>query len=208
MVFLMNFPAPTEGIHHCEPNTRAFHDERCLGKGTLYIAESAVCWISEGGEGFSVPYPSVSIHGVSKDARNFPEECLLVYVDGEISLREEANAEVVSRDLQSLSVDDNSHGDGVHANDGDDDDDDEKEIMTKLRFVPDNKIMLDTLFQALSECQTMSCANEVESEEENTADFPFTISEANGFDIEDGDEDGDEGEYDDMEEDQFEDAEQ
>lgn len=39
MVVLVNFPAPTEGIHHAEPNVTAYFKSKNLGKGTLYIAE-------------------------------------------------------------------------------------------------------------------------------------------------------------------------
>ncbi|GIY14138.1 methylosome subunit pICln, partial [Caerostris darwini] len=84
MVFLKNFPAPTEGIHHIEPETRVYFDKECLGKGTVHISENVLCWISSTGSGFSIEYRSITVHAVSIDKANFPEPCIFLMTDGKI----------------------------------------------------------------------------------------------------------------------------
>lgn len=47
---------------------------------------SCLCWKSNSGEGFTLEYPSIYIHAVSRDLNNFPEECLYLMIDGKISM--------------------------------------------------------------------------------------------------------------------------
>lgn len=107
MVVLSSFPPPTEGIKLVQPNTGAFINARDLGHGTLYIAErfvllfmininfyhlkmpfencSRVSWVSAAsGQGFSLEYPHISLHAVSKDPSAFPHECLYLMLDSRL----------------------------------------------------------------------------------------------------------------------------
>jgi len=109
MVVLSSFPPPTEGIKLVQPNTGAFINTRDLGQGTLYIAErlihlvilfifsinlihftcfnpfSRVSWVSAtSGQGFSLEYPHISLHAVSKDPSAFPQECLYLMLDSRL----------------------------------------------------------------------------------------------------------------------------
>jgi nucleotide-sensitive chloride channel 1A len=112
MVVLSSFPPPTEGIKLVQPNTGAYINTRDLGQGTLYIAERFICvfiyfifsinifkinyfiyfksfsrvsWVSAtSGQGFSLEYPHISLHAVSKDPSAFPLECLYLMLDSRL----------------------------------------------------------------------------------------------------------------------------
>ncbi|CAL1293673.1 unnamed protein product [Larinioides sclopetarius] len=197
MVLLKNFPAPTEGIHHSEPDTRAYFGDECLGKGTLYISESVLCWLSSDGDGFSLKYPSIYIHAVSKDLNNFPHPCIYLMVDGRIKLGEDTSGEETQQLVNAI--------DSMHVGDGED----EEENTNEIRFVPDNTNMLDTIFRAIMDCQALNPDPEQDDDEDDDGVViapSFNIQVANGEleDFENGDE---EYEEDMDDEDQFEDAE-
>ncbi|KAG8199803.1 hypothetical protein JTE90_000895 [Oedothorax gibbosus] len=197
MVLLLNFPAPSEGVHHSELNTKAFWNNEELGKGTLYISESVLCWISSEGKGFSLQYLSIFIHAVSTDITNFPEPCLYLMVDGKITLGED-------------QVQNNGHGDLSEAvgdmNLEEEDEVEGEERPNELRFVPDNRNMLDVMFKAMLDCQALNPdPNEPEDDGLDDAVIapPFNIQVSNG-NIEDFE---DEYEDEEDEDEQFEDAE-
>ena len=46
------------------------------------IFSSRLSWVnSESGQGFSLEYPHISMHAVSKDPAAFPQECLYLMLD-------------------------------------------------------------------------------------------------------------------------------
>lgn len=125
MVILTPFSEPTEGVRHSQPETTAFFNNSDLGKGTLYIAESKVSWICSSGNGFSLEYPQISLHAISRDLTNYPHECLFLMLD-------------------------------IPENEYDQDNDNsEEQKINELRFIPEDKGMLDAMFQAMSACQTL-----------------------------------------------------
>ncbi|XP_037562653.1 methylosome subunit pICln isoform X1 [Dermacentor silvarum] len=128
MVILTSFPPPDEGIRHREEATAAFIQSRDLGKGTLYIAESRVSWVGQNSSGFSLEYPSVALHALSRDLRAFPEECLYLMIDGDLGEGEEESSENGQDDEQPAS---------------------------EIRFVPDDKSHLEAMYKAMSECQAL-----------------------------------------------------
>ncbi|CAA9998734.1 unnamed protein product [Nesidiocoris tenuis] len=133
MVVITSFSPPTEGIRHQQPATLAVMNKKELGKGTIFIAESQLSWVdSTSGCGFSLEYPHISLHAVSRDPNSFPRECLFVMVDTNIDF---------------------SDARANHENE--DDEDDGEDELTELRFVPDDPTALDSMFQAMSECQTL-----------------------------------------------------
>lgn len=150
MVILINHPAPEEGIHHQEKDVTAFFKRKNIGKGTLYIAESLLCWISNAGEGFSLEYQSIYIHAISRDLTSFPHQCLYLMVDGKISLDPG-----LSSAFNNLLI--GSEGDVAEEEvDEDSDSDEEGGPTAEMRFVPDNSNMLDVMFRALSDCQALN----------------------------------------------------
>jgi len=128
MVVLTTLPPPTDGIHHQESNTSAYIAAQDLGKGTLYIAESRVSWVSnEGNSGFSLEYPGIGLHAISRDLSVFPRECLYLMV--EANLKElcggQSNSVISSSNGTSPAVNGSAQLlNGETA--GDEEDDDEK----------------------------------------------------------------------------------
>ena len=51
----------------------------------LLFLTSRVSWVSaSSGEGFSLEYPHISLHAVSKDLSSFPRECLYLMLDSKL----------------------------------------------------------------------------------------------------------------------------
>lgn len=140
MVTLTPFTEPTEGIRHAQSGTTACFNNNNLGKGTLYIAESRLSWISSSGNGFALEYPQISLHAISRDLSAYPQECLFLMLDDQDSECEQDN-------------------------------DSEESKINELRFIPDDKGMLDAMFHAMSACQTLHPdPNNSFSEEEEEVD--------------------------------------
>merc|ERR1711976_539426 len=118
-----------EGVRHKQENTVAHVCKKDMGNGTLFITESCVSWVGEGGQGFSLEYPAVSLHAVSRDLTAFPHQCLYLMVDGDLGGDEDQNS-------------------------GSDDDDDEGKI-AEVRFIPQDSHALDTMFSTMSDCQAL-----------------------------------------------------
>lgn len=133
MVVLSNFPPPTDGIKHQQASTTVHINDREIGKGTMFITESRLSWVNtSSGQGFSLEYPHIALHAVSRDLQAHPSECLYILLDTEIDT-----------DSQPRS------------GSGDEDSDAGVQDMTEMRFVPDDKGMLDAMFHAMSECQSL-----------------------------------------------------
>ncbi|XP_075404943.1 methylosome subunit pICln-like isoform X1 [Tenrec ecaudatus] len=132
MSFLKSFlpPGPAEGLRQQLPDTEAVLDGKGLGTGTLYIAESRLSWLDGSGLGFSLEYPAISLHAVSRDLNAYPREHLYVMVNAKFG--EE------SKD----SVDEEEEEDS----------DDDAEPIAEFRFVPSDK---SAMFAAMCECQAL-----------------------------------------------------
>ncbi|XP_063250435.1 methylosome subunit pICln [Prinia subflava] len=134
MSFLKRFAPPADGVRHQQPDTEALLAGRSLGTGTLYIAESRLSWLENSGLGFSLDYPTISLHAVSKDLSAFPREHLYVMVNAKF---EEETKEAPMSEGEE------------------DDSDDDIEPIAEFRFVPGDKSALDTMFSAMCECQAL-----------------------------------------------------
>uniref|UniRef100_A0A8C3MC28 Methylosome subunit pICln n=1 Tax=Geospiza parvula TaxID=87175 RepID=A0A8C3MC28_GEOPR len=134
MSFLKRFPPPADGVRHQQPDTEALLAGRSLGSGTLYIAESRLSWLDSSGVGFSLDYPTISLHAVSRDLSAYPREHLYVMVNAKF---EEETKEAPM-----------TEGEG-------DDSDDDVEPIAEFRFVPSNKSALEAMFSAMCECQAL-----------------------------------------------------
>uniref|UniRef100_A0A663EQN8 Methylosome subunit pICln n=1 Tax=Aquila chrysaetos chrysaetos TaxID=223781 RepID=A0A663EQN8_AQUCH len=91
MSFLKRFPPPAEGVRHQQPDTEAVLAGRTLGAGTLYIAESRLSWLENSGVGFSLDYPTISLHAVSRDLNAYPWEHLYVMVNAKFEELEQGD---------------------------------------------------------------------------------------------------------------------
>uniref|UniRef100_A0A914VUG7 Methylosome subunit pICln n=1 Tax=Plectus sambesii TaxID=2011161 RepID=A0A914VUG7_9BILA len=171
MVVLSNIDPPTEGVRFVQPQVQAFVESNDLGIGTLTVAESSVTWSkTDSGQGFSLTYPSISLHAVSRDLSNFAHECLYLMVDAKHSAarrdrrRPQIHFADVTDDLASIRVSGNDdpapNGDlNADQNGGEDgtesDDDDEETGMVEIRYVPVDKSVLDQIFEVMSDCQAL-----------------------------------------------------
>uniref|UniRef100_A0A5F8GXW5 Methylosome subunit pICln n=1 Tax=Monodelphis domestica TaxID=13616 RepID=A0A5F8GXW5_MONDO len=136
MSFLKSFPPPSseDGLRQQQPDTEAVLDGKGLGTGTLYIAESRLSWLDGSGLGFSLDYPTISLHAVSRDLNAYPQEHLYVMVNarfGEVKETPMAEGEE------------------------DEDSDEDIEPIAEFRFVPSDKSALEALFAAMCECQAL-----------------------------------------------------
>ncbi|KAM3874786.1 methylosome subunit pICln [Diretmus argenteus] len=143
MVLLKTLPPPTEGVKHEQAETTAVLDGKGLGCGTLYVAETRLSWFDGSGLGFSLEYPSISLHAISRDLGAYPQEHLYVMVNAKLS--DENEAEMAEDTLDKDDEDASS----------DDDDDDEEGAISEIRFVPSDKAALESMFSAMCECQAL-----------------------------------------------------
>ncbi|XP_060032686.1 methylosome subunit pICln isoform X2 [Erinaceus europaeus] len=133
MSFLKSFlpPGSAEGLRQQQPDTEAVLNGRGLGTGTLYVAESRLSWLDGSGLGFSLEYPTISLHAVSRDLSAYPREHLYVMVNAKFEeLRESVGEE-------------------------EEDSDDDVEPIAEFRFVPGDKSALEAMFTAMCECQAL-----------------------------------------------------
>lgn len=186
MVVVTSLGPPDEGVMHTETETTAYINEKCIGQGTLYISEARVSWVGGGspagdGHKFSLEYPHVALHAVSRDVASFPHvENLYLMIDAKLIDSDGSGGSVTP-----ISTDHDDESSGSSENDGG-----EADTMTEIRFAPRNKDRLQDMFKAMSACQALHPDPGDENddgEDENGED-----------DEEDEDEDG--GMFDDAEE--------
>lgn len=138
---------PTEGVKHEQAETTAVMDGQKLGCGMLYVTESCLSWFDGSGLGFSLEYPKIGLHAISRDVSAYPQEHLYVMVNGKLTDENEARMKEEAADGED---DDGADSQG----DGGDDDEDEGTI-TEFRFVPSDKAALQSMFSAMCECQAL-----------------------------------------------------
>ncbi|XP_054867929.1 methylosome subunit pICln isoform X1 [Amphiprion ocellaris] len=175
MVLLKNLHPPTEGVRHEQAETTAVMDGQRLGCGTLYVAETRLSWFDGSGLGFSLEYPTIGLHAISRDVSAYPQEHLYVMVNGKLSGEEKIKpVDENEAEMAEKAADDEDEG-GSSSDDGDDDDDDEGTI-TEIRFVPSDKASLESMFSAMCECQALH-----PDPEDNDSDNDF---EGEEYDVE------------------------
>uniref|UniRef100_A0A8P0TBM6 Methylosome subunit pICln n=2 Tax=Canis lupus familiaris TaxID=9615 RepID=A0A8P0TBM6_CANLF len=126
MSFLKSFPPPGSAW------TEAVLKGKGLGTGTLCTAESRLSWLDGSGLGFSLEYPTISLHEVSRDLNAYPREHLHVMVNAKFG--EESKESVAEEEEDS---------------------DDDVEPIAEFRFVPSDKSALEAMFTAMCECQAL-----------------------------------------------------
>ncbi|XP_072466864.1 methylosome subunit pICln isoform X4 [Notamacropus eugenii] len=125
MSFLKSFPPPSpeDGLRQQQPDTEAVLDGKGLGTGTLYIAESRLSWLDGSGIGFSLDYPTISLHAVSRDLNAYPQEHLYVMVNARFGEEE-------PKELKETAMAEGEE---------DEDSDEDVEPIAEFRFVPSDK---------------------------------------------------------------------
>ncbi|CAI5692691.1 unnamed protein product [Oreochromis niloticus] len=169
MVLLKNLQPPTEGVRHEQAETTAVMDGQRLGCGTLYVAETRLSWFDSSGLGFSLEYPSIGLHAISRDVSAYPQEHLYVMVNGKLNKENEAEM------AEKAADDDDDDHDG--SSDGGDDDEDEGTI-TEIRFVPGDKAALESMFSAMCECQALHPDPEDDDSDNDFEGEEYDVEEA------------------------------
>ncbi|CAG0896038.1 unnamed protein product [Darwinula stevensoni] len=168
---ISSLPPPTENVKIHQPQTLAFVNHEDLGKGTLYIGESHLSWVHESGQPvLSFNYMDICIHAISRDSSSFPHPCLYMMLDN--SSRTEnlgpENAHNIDRGAldgvvirgpggndEEMDVGDAVNGEDDDDNDGPDQGDGGTPGTMEVRLVPEDPAILESMFQAMSECQTL-----------------------------------------------------
>ncbi|KAM9317865.1 methylosome subunit pICln [Pholidichthys leucotaenia] len=146
MALLSPLRPPSGGVRLQQDQTTAMMDGTRMGCGTLYVADSHLSWVDVSGRGFSLDYPSIGLHAVSRDVSTFPQEHLYVMVNGRLDGENQSEMREKS----------------------DDDDDDDEEFITEFRFIPEDKTALDVMFSSMCECQSLHPDPE---DEDSESDF-------------------------------------
>ncbi|XP_020794299.1 methylosome subunit pICln isoform X2 [Boleophthalmus pectinirostris] len=156
MVVLRHLPPPTEGVRHEQSDTTAVLGGQRLGCGTLYIAEARLSWFDGSGLGFSLEYPSIGLHAISRDVSAYPQEHLYVMVNGNLNENESE----------------------MPADDDDDSDSEEVKAITEIRFVPSDKSALEPMFSAMCECQALHPDPDDQDSDEDFEGDEYDVEEA------------------------------
>ncbi|XP_003226015.1 methylosome subunit pICln [Anolis carolinensis] len=139
MSFLRRLPEPSEGVRLRQAETEAVLGGRRLGSGTLFVAESRLSWIEASGLGFSLDYPTISLHAISRDLAAYPWEHLYVMVNGKFEADESKDGPMEDKEEEEEE----------------EDSDNEFEPISEFRFVPSDKSALEAMFSAMCECQAL-----------------------------------------------------
>lgn len=163
MVVLKSVPPPSEGVRHEQAETTAVMDGKGLGTGTLYVAEARLSWFDATGLGFSLEYPSISLHAISRDPSAYPHEHLYVMVNGKMDDDNEAEMQEHPQDQEENE---------------EDSDDDSVEVITEIRFVPSDKAALEPMFSAMCECQALHPDPEDDDSDDDFEGQEYDVEEA------------------------------
>jgi nucleotide-sensitive chloride channel 1A len=165
MVFIREFPTPSEGIRLQKDDVEAQVGTRGLGKGTLFIAENAISWIGSGSsvEGFRILYPDMVLHAVSRDRDLCASDCIYIMVNGALEAeQDEPNP--------------NSEAD-------------EEEEMTEIRFIPEDPSHLQQFYDTISECNLLHDPPQSSSSDDMDPEIPAVPVDDEHMEDGDGDSD-------------------
>lgn len=167
MVVLKNLRPPTEGVRHEQAETTAVMGGQKLGCGTLYVAETQLSWFDGAGLGFSLEYPAIGLHAISRDVSAYPQEHLYVMVNGKVGDENEAEMAEKAADEEEDDNDSSSSGD-----------DEEDGAITEIRFVPSDKAALESMFSAMCECQALHPDPEDDDSDDDFEGEEYDVEEA------------------------------
>ncbi|KAJ8982493.1 hypothetical protein NQ317_019277 [Molorchus minor] len=137
MVVINSFQHPDSNIKYEQRNVRAILDKKDLGLGTLFISESTLCWQQKDDIGFSIGYPDISLHAISKDSNVYSKECLYIIIDSHIDM---------PGDSTSLNTENS-----------DDSDAESETNLSELLLVPEENVdTISAMYEAVKICQELN----------------------------------------------------
>ncbi|CAG9539797.1 unnamed protein product [Cercopithifilaria johnstoni] len=202
MIVLSNVAVPTDGIRLIQSQVSAYIESESAGEGELTISESSVTWISSiSGQGFSLTYPSIILHAISRDPSVFPEECIYVLADAKgsdigIQTTEESMSNtqhVIGSGIEEQAEFNEERTENGFGDVGDDDDDDDDKVHLAIRFAPQDKTILQNIYQQMCECQGLNPDEGDDFSDDFTMDPEGSQFSENKSDEEDCEGDGREG---------------
>lgn len=131
MDLLSSITAPTEGIVCQQDKTAACVGNNDLGQGCVFVTESSVTWLSDNGQGFTLNYPDISLHAISRDQNAFPKPCLYIMFDGKLDKSSDKESEEEEGERDPMPE------------------------VTEIRFIPDDVNSLEAMYSAMCDCQAL-----------------------------------------------------
>uniref|UniRef100_A0A8D0BJQ8 Methylosome subunit pICln n=1 Tax=Salvator merianae TaxID=96440 RepID=A0A8D0BJQ8_SALMN len=169
MSFLKRLHAPSEGVRLRQPDTEAVLAGKGLGTGCLYIAESRLSWIENSGLGFSLEYPIISLHAISRDLSAYPWEHLYVMVNAKFEAEELKETPLEEKEEEEEEEEGESE-DGF-------------EPISEFRFVPSDKSALEAMFSAMCECQALHPDPEDEDSDSDYDGEEYDVEAHDGMEV-------------------------
>ncbi|XP_013114932.2 methylosome subunit pICln [Stomoxys calcitrans] len=150
MVIIGQVHPPNEGIVFTTDNVQLKVDQQTVGKGNVYISQSSLMWKpnNNGLQGISIFWKRISVHGIT----NAPTKAIYLVIDRQFKWP--------NTDSQNAG---NGNGHAAEANgDGDNSDSDEEvfqdaeeDQITECWLLPEDTNVVDTMYQAMTECQSL-----------------------------------------------------
>ncbi|XP_067633431.1 methylosome subunit pICln [Eurosta solidaginis] len=168
MALIGEISPPDEGLIYTASNIKLKIGEKVIGKGILYISQNSLGWQADNmSEGISISWKQISVHGISSS----PSKCIYFMLDHNLewrgvydkATRESANnrnghgGPVNNDDLEVVPMEE--HPDNENDEDVDEgnatDEDDNGDNLTECWLIPDDVNTVETMFQAMTDCQAL-----------------------------------------------------
>jgi nucleotide-sensitive chloride channel 1A len=139
-----------EEIRLSEPRVKFFTNSEARGEGALHLTNQRIVWLGpeEQNIGYSIDYPFIAVHAVSRDPASWPEPCLYCQLRTEDSANADEDEEpeipemrfvpadaghlqnmfVAFSEMSALNPDPNDEQANDESSDEDDEDDDDIDI--------------------------------------------------------------------------------
>ncbi|CAH0546675.1 unnamed protein product [Brassicogethes aeneus] len=137
MVIVNSFNQPESTIRLQQADVRAVLDKKDLGLGTLFISDSTLSWQEKDDKGFSIDFPDISLHAISRDRNLHPRDSIYIIVDSHFCLQ----------------------GDDVQPQNGNGDEGDSEASeadISELILEPQNPLTIPALYETLKICQELN----------------------------------------------------
>uniref|UniRef100_A0A1B0AT30 Methylosome subunit pICln n=1 Tax=Glossina palpalis gambiensis TaxID=67801 RepID=A0A1B0AT30_9MUSC len=142
------------GLSYTGGNVKLKIGEKIIGTGTLSISQSSLAWQPDHLEdGISFLWKQISVHGISSAT---PAKCIYFMLDHQLTWPGvyEVTAASPYINIQN-GVEDEGNATDEEENDDEIFQDAEEEQITECWLIPEDVNTVDTIFQAMTECQAL-----------------------------------------------------
>merc|ERR1712112_167026 len=141
---LSSLPPSTDDVSLVVDSVQVYINADLLGNASLHVTRSRLSWVLETGQSFSLEYPSINMHSISRDKTIFPHECLFLMVEGDAV----SKAETIMKGEATTTM--TTTTTTTTSKPADDD------VISEIRFVLKDPSQLQTLFDNMSDCQALN----------------------------------------------------